>query len=229
MVERAAGPGPLPRFEEALTHPSFANEAAVPDNQRLEFLGDAVLGLAVSEILAQEHPGADEGALTLMRAALVNTKALARWGRSANIGPSLALGRGARASGDDAQANVLADAVEALVACVYLAHGLDGARRFVREIVREPLGERQRLGARDPKNALQELVQARGLPAPTYRVIDVQGPAHARSCTVEVLVDGEVKGTGTGRSRKEAERGAAEEATAALETIEDGPPTADGS
>src|SRR5262245_36738459 len=166
-VKEIVGEGEIPRFDEALTHPSYANESSAPDNQRLEFLGDAVLGLCVSELLARAHPDADEGALTRMRSALVNAEALAMWARRERIGEAIALGKGARAGTEREQTNVLADAVEALVASVYEARGLDGARLLVEQVVREPMQEVPRLGSRDPKSLLQELVQARGLRAPT--------------------------------------------------------------
>ena len=182
------GEGDLPRFDEALTHPSFANESEATDNQRLEFLGDAVLGLCVSELLAKSRPDADEGALTRMRSALVNAEALARWARAEGIGGALALGKGARSGTEREQTNVLADAVEALVASIYEARGLEGARRLVEHVVREPMLEASQLGTRDPKSLLQEQVQASGLGAPTYRVKGMSGPQHDPTFQVEVLI-----------------------------------------
>jgi ribonuclease-3 len=214
------GPGEVPRFEEALTHPSFANEANVPDNQRLEFLGDSVLGLCVSELLAETHPDADEGVLTRMRSALVNAEALALWGRKEKLGACLALGRGAQAGLEREQTNVLADAVEALVAAVFGSHGLPGARALVRVVVAEPMAEAERLGMRDPKSALQERVQAAGGAAPSYRVASARGPQHEQIFEVEVLVGGEVRGRGEGRSKRLAERAAANAALVAMEAGE---------
>ncbi len=209
-VQAIVGAGDIPRFDEALTHPSFANESSAIDNQRLEFLGDAVLGLCVSEMLAQLRPDADEGALTRMRSALVNAEALARWARAERLGEAIALGQGARAGTEREQTNVLADAVEALVASVYLQHGLEGARKLVEQVVRDPLKEVERLGGtRDPKSLLQEQVQARGLPAPTYRVRAMRGPQHDPTFEVEVLVGDDVVGLGEGRSKRVAERAAA--------------------
>lgn len=199
----------MPRFEEALTHPSFANESSAVDNQRLEFLGDAVLGLCVSELLARTHPDADEGALTRMRSALVNAEALARWARTEGIGSALALGKGARSGSEREQTNVLADAVEALVACVYEAYGLEGARKLVEHVVRDPMQEAAQLGSRDPKSLLQEQVQARGLAAPTYRVKGMRGPQHDPTFEVEVMIGDDVLGVGEGRSKRVAERAAA--------------------
>ncbi len=208
-IKAIVGDGDMPRFAEALTHPSYANESSEPDNQRLEFLGDAVLGLCVSELLARTRPEADEGTLTRMRSGLVNAEALARWARAENIGEAIALGRGARAGTEREQTNVLADAVEALVACVYEAHGLKGARKLVEQVVKEPMQEVERLGSRDPKSLLQEQVQARGLPAPTYRVKGMRGPQHDPTFEVEVLVGEDVVGVGEGRSKRVAERAAA--------------------
>jgi ribonuclease-3 len=218
------GPGDIARFDEALTHPSFANESGSPDNQRLEFLGDAVLGLCVSELLSGAHPTADEGMLTRMRSGLVNAEALARWARTTSLGECLALGKGAQAGSEREQTNVLADAVEALVAAVYGSHGLEGARALVRAVVDESMLEAGRLGMRDPKSALQEKVQAGGSPAPWYRVVGTRGPQHDQTFEVEVLVGEEVRGRGEGRSKRLAERAAA---IAALERL-DAPPDETG-
>ena len=199
----------IPRLEEALTHSSYANEASTPNNQRLEFLGDSVLGLCVSELLVVTFPEADEGTLTRMRASLVNADALARWARNISLGEALFLGRGARASGEGAQTNVLADAVEAVVAAVYEAGGMQPARALVEEVVKEPLLEVARLGERDPKSSLQEIVQRSGLAAPSYRVQEMRGPQHDPTFIVEVIIDGAVRGTGEGKSKRLAERAAA--------------------
>lgn len=218
------GPGEITLFEEALTHPSFANESSAPDNQRLEFLGDAVLGLCVSELLVQSRPDADEGTLTRMRSALVNAEALAGWARLEGIGEAIALGKGARSGTEREQTNVLADAVEALVASVYATHGLEGAKKLVEHVVREPMREIERLGSRDPKSLLQENVQARGLPAPTYRVKGVRGPQHDPTFEVEVLVGADVFGTGEGRSKRVAERAAARAALSVRPSPSSPPP-----
>lgn len=210
------GAGEIPRFDEALTHPSFANESKAPDNQRLEFLGDAVLGLCVSELLAANFPNADEGALTRMRSALVNADALARWARTMDVGNCIMLGRGARASGERDQTNVLADAVEAVVAAVYEARGLDAARALVREVVREPLAATDLLDGRDPKSELQERLQAQGHAAPIYKVIDTRGPPHDPVFVVAVTLGDRELARGEGRSKRLAERAAA---AAALATI----------
>jgi ribonuclease-3 len=216
LAERLGLAGPCAHFDEALTHPSFANEQreSKRDNQRLEFLGDAVLGLCVSEMLMGRFPEAREGELSLMRASLVNTDALAAWAREAALGEALRLGRGADAAGERTQKNVLADAVEAIVGAVYLDLGLDAARGVARAIIEEPL-EKLASGpplGRDPKSELQERVQARGGTSPKYRVVEAIGPDHNREFIVAVEVDGETLGEGRGRSKKQAEQEAAREA-----------------
>jgi ribonuclease III len=215
-LEALVGSGPIPRLEEALTHPSYANETGAPDNQRLEFLGDSVLGLCVSELLAADFADANEGRLTRMRSSMVNSEALAAWARRVQLGSCLAFGRGAKLGTEREQTNVLADAAEALVAAVYEARGLDGARALVREIVSDLLAKADQLDATDPKSALQERVQARGLAAPTYRVVDVRGQPHDHVFEVEVVVGNQPVARGEGKSKRLAERDAAAHALATL-------------
>ena len=200
-------------LEEALTHPSFANEQRerCPDNQRLEFLGDAVLGLAVGELLMTRLPVANEGELSLMRSRLVNSQALAAWARTVDLGSLLRLGRGADVAGERTRDNVLADAVEAFVGAVYLDLGLGAARDVAAAIIREPL---ERMAAasgapRDAKSELQERVQAAGQAAPRYRMVAAVGPDHEREFIVAVEISGEVVAEGRGRSKKLAEQAAA--------------------
>jgi len=219
-LEALVGSGPIPRLEEALTHPSYANETGAPDNQRLEFLGDSVLGLCVSELLATEFADANEGRLTRMRSSMVNSEALAAWARRVQLGSCLAFGRGAKLGTEREQTNVLADAAEALVAAVYEARGLDGARALVREIVSDLLAKADQLDATDPKSALQERVQARGLAAPTYRVVDVRGQPHDHVFEVEVVVGDQPVARGEGKSKRLAERDAAAHALETLPTEE---------
>ncbi|MEZ4308541.1 MAG: ribonuclease III [Polyangiaceae bacterium] len=213
IAERLGIETPTAHLEEALTHPSYANEhrGSARDNQRLEFLGDAVLGLCVSELLMDRFPEAREGELSLMRASLVNTDALADWARAISLGDALRLGRGADAAGERQQKNVLADAVEALVGAAYLDHGLEAARKLARTIIADPL-ERLASGPaleRDPKSELQERVQARGGSSPRYRVVEAIGPDHSREFLIAVEVDGQPLGEGRGRSKKRAEQEAA--------------------
>jgi ribonuclease-3 len=220
ILERLHIEGELPHLGEALTHSSFANEqrGRCADNQRLEFLGDAVLGLLVGEILMERFPAAKEGELSLLRSLLVSTEALASWARSVGLGPSLRLGRGADAAGDRERDSVLADAAEALVGAVYLDRGAPAARALAGTIVSDPLArleERDAVG-RDAKSELQERVQAEGGSSPRYRVTAALGPDHRREFVVEVEAEGRVLGEGRGRSKKLAEQAAARAALAAL-------------
>jgi len=202
--------GPVRRLDEAMTHPSFVNEhPGQSDYQRLEFLGDAVLGLCVTELLLSHAPTAKEGQLTRMRALLVNTQALADFAHSIHLAQWVNLGKGASLSGDALQPKVLADVVEALVGAVYLEHGLDGARKLTRRIVDEPMTRRGKIAQRDPKSELQERVQRGGGATPVYHVLSVSGSDHDLRFDVEVRVEDIVLGRGQGRSKKSAEQAAA--------------------
>jgi ribonuclease-3 len=202
---------------QALSHSSFANEQGDRlDNQRLEFLGDAVLGMCVSALLCEKFPEADEGQLTRMRAQLVNTQALAQWGRDHGIATALLLGRGAENGGLRDSTSVIADAVEAVIAAVYLEGGVPLASQACALVVRDQLDTLAQGELSDPKTALQELVQARGQGVPQYQLLDSWGPAHERSFKVQVVVQSEVLGEGTGRSKRGAERDAAQLALAVL-------------
>lgn len=230
-TDAAQDPAALPHLDEALTHPSFANEQRPGqriDNQRLEFLGDAVLGLCASELLMCRFPEAKEGDLSLMRSLLVNTEALAAWARAVEIGRALRLGRGADAAGERSRETVLADAVEAIVGAVYLDRGFDAARGLSAVIVAEPLArlESPRAASRDPKSELQEQVQAEGGPSPRYRVTSAEGPDHLREFVVVVEVSGVVLGEGRGRSKKLAEQSAARGAIDARRAQSCGPDAA---
>ena len=190
-LEALVGPGPIPRFEEALTHPSFANEMGVPDNQRLEFMGDAVLGLCVSEMLATAYADADEGKLTRMRSALVNGEALAGWGRRVDARARASRSGAARAWAPSAsRPTCWPTPTRRWSLRSTSARGLEGARALVREGHRGRAASSsvETLSARDPKSALQERVQARGLPSPTYRVVEVRGRPSRAAVRVEVLV-----------------------------------------
>ena len=206
-------------FDEALTHSSYANEhraQRVSDNQRLEFLGDAVLDLCVSELLLEKLPDADEGVLSRAYGALVNGESLARWARDNGVGPALLVGRGAASTGISERTNVLADTVEALVAAVYLDEGLTGARRVATLIVAANFGDIAELSRRDAKTSLQELVQAGGGAAPAYRLLAVEGPDHDRQFLVAVEISGKPFGEGRGRTKKLAEQAAAAAAIAVV-------------
>lgn len=200
-----------PHLEEALTHPSYANEkGSQRHNQRLEFLGDAVLELCVTELIFERFPDADEGLLTRIRAQMVNTDTLAEWAREQDIADALLLGRGAEGSNLRASTNVLADLVEALIAVAYLDGGLETARTVCAGLVEprlDPLSEHR--ASLDPKTELQQKAQALGAGAPTYDVIESGGPPHDRWFTVRVRLASYFGAEGTGRSKRLAEREAA--------------------
>ncbi len=227
LLQRLGLASDLAHVDEALTHASFANErrGGCADNQRLEFLGDAVLGLLVGEILMARFPSAKEGELSLLRSLLVSAEALAAWARAVGLGSSLRLGRGAIAAGERDRENVLADAAEALVGAVYLDRGLEAARDLATLVVSGPLAKLESRGSallRDAKSELQERVQAAGGPSPRYRVVGAEGPDHRREFVVEVEVAGHPLARGRGRSKKLAEQDAARAALAAGITA---PPT----
>jgi ribonuclease-3 len=207
-------------LEQALTHSSYVNEHPDPPlvpNERLEFLGDAVLSLVISEVLWERHPEDAEGALTARRAAIVSARDLARIAARMELGAYLRLGQGAERSGERDRGSVLASTFEAVVAAVYLDGGIEAARRLVLEQcgpeLDQPLAP---VALKPPKSRLQELAYQRAGRPPSYRVLSVEGPAHERRYQVDVALDGTVVGTGEGRSRRDAETQAAAMALAAL-------------
>jgi ribonuclease-3 len=216
-IAKLFGLGPnSDRLVEALTHPSYRNERATGrDNQRLEFLGDAVLGFCVTDLLCERFGDADEGRLTRMRARLVNARNLAAWARRNRLAEGLLLGRGATAGGLHNSTNVLADAVEALIAAAYLEQGLAAARRVCAKIVADELARLEAGVGRDPKSELQERLQALGREPPAYQVERTGGPPHDRWFVVSVRLQGASVAQGEGRSKRTAEQAAAQ---AALET-----------
>ena len=194
---------------QALTHRS----ASGPNNERLEFLGDSVLNLAVADLLYSRYPAATEGELTLARASLVRRKALASAAREAGVGEYLVLGAGEQRSGGRNRDSILADAVEALLGAMYLEGGYGAVRHAVEHIFAERLVQATPVAAeKDPKTRLQELLQARGLERPRYRVVASDGSAHRPTFLVEC--DAGITGPtrGEGSSRRQAEQRAAERA-----------------
>ena len=217
LLALVGSPDDLPHLGQALTHPSYANEARHgrrDDYQRLEFLGDAVLQLCVSEALVRTRPDAREGELSRMRARLVSTEALAAFARELDLGSALRLGRGADAAGERHQANVLADALEAVIGAVYLDRGAAAAEAVVAAILAR--SESDVAAERDPKSELQERVQALGGAAPRYELVDTSGPDHRREFHVRVEAMGRALGEGRGRSKKAAEQEAARQGLQAL-------------
>lgn len=199
----------------AITHPSFANERHEPDNQRLEFLGDAVLDLVASRMLYERHPAAKEGELSRRRAAMVNEEALAGVGRRLGLGGIVRLGRSELGSGGASKPSVLADTVEAVAGAVYHESGYEAAERVFRPWLVFPEDPDTAKG--DPKSRLQEWAQKRFAALPEYVVEAESGPHHERQYVVAVQVGGTHLGRGAGRSKKEAERLAALEALKGIE------------
>lgn len=208
-------------LQEALNHSSYANEhrsAHLHSNERLEFLGDSVLGFVTAEFLFLQHPDLPEGDLTRIRAALVCEQSLYEVARKLDLGSYLKLGRGEEAGGGRERTSILADAMEAVFAAVYLDGGITAASALIHQCLldaekEEAVEERRR----DYKTALQELVQRQADQVLVYQVVGEQGPDHAKTFEAEVLLNGTPLGTGCGHSKKEAEQAAAKSALEALE------------
>jgi ribonuclease III len=200
-------------LERALTHKSRVHEArtAGTDNEQLEFLGDAVLGYLVSELLVQRHPAFPEGRLSKLRARIVNAQHLSDAARFLQLGEYLILGRGEEMSGGRQKKALLADALEAVIAALYLDGGIDPARAFVVRCIMAdlPPEEEEGAGITDSKSALQELAQARKLPVPRYHIVAERGPEHSKTFTVEVRVGKEHSSQAEGPSKKDAGQKAA--------------------
>lgn len=210
-------------LDRALTHRSFAYEnGGLPTNERLEFLGDSVLGVVVTDTLYRTHPDLSEGRLAKLRAAVVNARALAEVARLIGLGEHIKLGRGEETTGGRDKSSILSDTVEALIGAVYLSGGFEGASRVI-HLLFDPLMEAAAgLGAGlDWKTSLQELSAEHSLGVPEY-VIEDAGPDHEKTFTAQVQVGAALYGHGTGRSKKEAEQQAAETAYRAI-NAEQGP------
>jgi ribonuclease-3 len=203
----------------ALTHRSFAHEAGgIPTNERLEFLGDSVLGFVVTDSLYRTHPDLPEGELAKMRAATVSQKSLAAIARVLGLGQHILLGKGETRTRGFEKDSILSDTVEAIIGAVYLSEGQEAAAGLVHRLVDPTLARAADLGAGlDWKTSLQELAGELGVGVPDYRW-EAEGPAHARVFTSFVTV-GPVMGTGTGTAKKHAEQEAAEQAYRALDAV----------
>jgi ribonuclease-3 len=204
-------------LQRALTHRSYAYEhGGVPHNERLEFLGDSVLGVVITETLYRQHPDLPEGKLAKLRASVVNMRALAdvarRMADEGGLGPYLRLGRGEEVTGGRDKASILADTVEALLGAIYVEHGLPGAARVIHDLFDALLGEVANHGAGlDWKTSLQELTAELGAGVPEYAITSY-GPDHAKTFTARASVGGELFAASTGHNKKEAEQAAAETA-----------------
>ncbi len=204
-------------LEQALTHTSYANEnraGRISHNERLEFLGDSILGFVVADYLYRNFPSHLEGDLTRMRAELVCERSLAVMAKELNLGPELRLGHGEERSGGRERASILSDACEAIMAAAYLDGGFEAARGIVYRHILDRVAEASH--SCDFKTILQELVQREKGRSLAYRLVDESGPDHDKTFAVEVLRNGEAVGRGTGRSKKLAEQAAAREAITRL-------------
>lgn len=203
-------------FDTALTHRSFAYEHQVASNERLEFLGDAVLQIVVTEHIFQSFPDLAEGQLAKLRASVVNTRVLAEIARCLDVGSQLRLGKGEVATGGHDKSSILADTMEALIGAVHVTVGADASRAFVLGLVADRIETLQRAGDyTDVKTTLQEFCAAQGWSAPTY-VVTGTGPDHDRRFSAAVMVDGEERGHGEATTKKHAEQLAAAEAMQTL-------------
>ncbi|KQZ08614.1 ribonuclease III [Agromyces sp. Root1464] len=203
----------------ALTHRSFAYEnGGIPTNERLEFLGDSILGQAVTVKLFRDHPDLDEGELAKRRASLVSSVALAEVGRAIGVGRFIRLGRGETMTGGADKPSILADTVEAIIGAVYLDAGGDTATALVLRLVAPLMKDPARFGAAmDPKTSLQEIAARRGATAPVYTVAE-SGPDHNKHFVATVTVGDLVEASGEGSSKKQAEMAAALEAWTRLDS-----------
>jgi len=218
LLEAALGTAVDPALlERALTHRSYAYEhGGLPTNERLEFLGDAVLGLVVTDVLFRDHPDLAEGDLAKLRASVVSTRALAGVARELGLGRWLRLGKGEEVTGGRDKPSILADTMEAVIGAVYLERGIAAAAGVVTRLFGALMEAAATSGAAsDWKTALQELTAAHGLGVPDYVIAD-SGPDHAKSFTAQAMVAGVARGAGAGTSKKEAEQQAAEEAWRSL-------------
>ncbi len=206
-------------LDRALTHRSYAYEnGGLPTNERLEFLGDSVLGVVVTETLYTIHPDLSEGRLAKLRAAVVNARALAGVARGIGLGAHIKLGRGEEATGGRDKASILSDTVEAVIGAIHLSGGIETSSIVVHRLFDPLIAEASALGAGlDWKTSLQELAADHALGVPEYVIAD-EGPDHMKTFTAQVRVGDSLYGNGTGRSKKEAEQGAAETAYIEIST-----------
>lgn len=216
----------LPKFKDlnlynlVFTHRSYLNEAGrgSESNERLEFLGDSILSFVVSSFIYKKYPELAEGELTNLRAALTNTTALFHAAQKLDLGAYLKLSKGEEASGGRGNKTILADTLEALLGGVYLDQGIKASEKIINSLILEGIDKILDHGLKDPKNRLQELTQKNQKISPMYRVLSEQGPDHAKSYTVGVFLDENLLAQGSGKSKQEAEKLAADAALAKLKS-----------
>lgn len=201
-------------FDHALTHRSWVNEhkGIRTSNERLEFLGDAILEFVVSREIFNKFPDQEEGYLTALRANLVNTVALAEFAKNFGLGNVLYLSKGEEESKGRSNPSLLADTVEALIGAIFIDRGISAAENFITENLLSELDSKAASPLKDPKSRLQEYVQSLGLPAPKYKVVEESGPDHDKKFIIEVSVKDSPWGHGTGKSKSTAEQAAAGQA-----------------
>lgn len=202
-------------FEQAFTHRSFLNESRekVESNERLEFLGDSILSFVVSDYLYTNYPEFNEGILTNLRSLVVNTKSLAGLARDCEFGKYLRLSKGEEESKGRENESLLANCFEAFIGGLYIDSGIDAVRTFLHEILVPKIQMYvEKKAFKDPKSLLQEFVQSQKQSSPFYKVLNEEGPPHAKIFTIGVVINNEVLGEGTGKSKQEAEENAAKEA-----------------
>ncbi len=198
-------------LKQSLTHKSWGNEnkGKRKSNERLEFLGDAVLEFVVTRYLFDKFPDKEEGYLTNLRANIVNTRNLSNFARKIELGPEIFLAKGEKQTKGHENSSLLADTVEAVIGAIYLDQGIKIAKEFILENLLSDIEEKIQGPLKDPKSRLQEHLQSKKIPAPKYKVIKAVGPDNAKEFTIDVLVEGKVMGQGVGRTKQEAQQKAA--------------------
>ncbi|MCL5090454.1 MAG: ribonuclease III [Patescibacteria group bacterium] len=199
-------------MDEVFTHRSYLNEAGkgTQSNERLEFLGDSILSFIVSSYIFRNYPNLKEGELTNLRSVLTNTQTLYRISKDLGIGKYLKLSKGEEESGGRESVTILADTLEALIGGLYMDQGIDKAYDFVEEILLKNIDNIMKIEElKDPKSRLQEIIQEKHKISPTYKILKEEGPDHLKLYTVGVYLSDKLLATGTGRSKQEAEKGAA--------------------
>lgn len=201
-------------FEMALTHKSWVNEHKNirRSNERLEFLGDAILEYIVSEIIYKNYSNKEEGYLTALRAKLVNTVSLSEAAKKLELGKYLFLSKGEEDTGGRTNQSLLADTLEAIIGAIYLDRGTSECGKFIEEYILADLNKISKEPLKDPKSLFQEIVQSKGFMTPKYVVINEEGPDHNKNFTLQVLVDGKMMGEGSGKNKSEAAQNAAKNA-----------------